>query len=123
MSGFPLSCPLHAEVDTNIARDRHHWFGNVRGDVLALDLKFARHLTLVPRRVMTGFVNALAILIFMAQPPQFVGANRQMYGMVAAGLTIIFLLPRLVKNEASATLVDRIAVHDKPGAIDPARAY
>ena len=42
-----------------------------------------------------GFVNALAILIFMAQLPQFVGAGVAMYAMVAAGLGIIYLLPRL----------------------------
>ena len=39
----------------------------------------------VSRSVMTGFVNALAILIFMAQLPEFNGAPPLMYGMVAVG--------------------------------------
>ncbi len=46
---------------------------------------------------MTGFVNALAILIFLAQLPEFHGAGWQMYAMVAAGLSIIYLLPLLTK--------------------------
>ncbi len=49
----------------------------------------------VPKAVMTGFVNALAILIFMAQLPQFVGQGWVMYAFVAAGLAIIYGLPRL----------------------------
>jgi len=51
----------------------------------------------VSKSVMTGFVNALAILIFMAQLPEFHGAGVLMYGMVAASLAIIYLLPRLTK--------------------------
>ncbi len=49
----------------------------------------------VSRSVITGFVNALAILIFMAQLPQLVGMGWQTYAMVAGGLAIIYLLPRL----------------------------
>jgi sulfate permease, SulP family len=51
----------------------------------------------VSRSVMTGFVNALAILIFMAQLPEFKGAGWLVYAMVAAGLAIIYLLPRFTK--------------------------
>ena len=51
----------------------------------------------VSRSVVTGFVNALAILIFMAQLPEFRGAGWQMYAMVAVGLTIIYGLPRLTR--------------------------
>ena len=51
----------------------------------------------VSRSVVTGFVNALAILIFMAQLPEFNGAGLQMYGMVALGLFIIYTFPRLTK--------------------------
>jgi sulfate permease, SulP family len=51
----------------------------------------------VSRSVITGFVNALAILIFMAQLPQFSGAGWQTYAMVAAGLAIIYAFPRLTK--------------------------
>ncbi|AEI66866.1 SulP family inorganic anion transporter [Corallococcus macrosporus] len=60
-------------------------------------LRLSRYMKFVPRAVMTGFVNALAILIFLAQLPQFVGANWQMYAMVAGGLAIIYGLPRLTK--------------------------
>ncbi len=49
----------------------------------------------VSRSVVTGFVNALAILIFMAQLPQLTGVSWETYAMVAAGLAIIYLLPRL----------------------------
>ena len=51
----------------------------------------------VSRSVITGFVNALAILIFMAQLPQLTGESFtwQTYAMVAAGLAIIYGLPKL----------------------------
>ncbi|WP_033074626.1 SulP family inorganic anion transporter [Sphingopyxis sp. MWB1] len=51
----------------------------------------------VSRSVITGFVNALAILIFMAQLPQLTGEAMTLttYAMVAAGLLIIYGLPRL----------------------------
>ncbi|WP_283244582.1 SulP family inorganic anion transporter [Corallococcus exiguus] len=39
-------------------------------------LRLSRYMKFVPRAVMTGFVNALAILIFLAQLPRFVGASR-----------------------------------------------
>ena len=51
----------------------------------------------VSRSVMTGFVNALAILIFMAQLPEFKGAGLTVYAMVAAGLAIIYILPRFTR--------------------------
>lgn len=51
----------------------------------------------VSRSVITGFVNALAILIFMAQLPQLQGVPPYVYLMVAGGLGIIYLLPRLTK--------------------------
>jgi len=49
----------------------------------------------VSRSVITGFVNALAILIFLAQVPQLTGVTWHSYALVAAGLAIIYLLPRL----------------------------
>ncbi|OJX78589.1 SulP family inorganic anion transporter [Magnetospirillum sp. 64-120] len=49
----------------------------------------------VSRSVITGFVNALAILIFMAQLPELTGVSWHVYAMVAAGLAIIYLFPRL----------------------------
>ncbi|KQN90449.1 sulfate transporter [Sphingomonas sp. Leaf231] len=51
----------------------------------------------VSRSVITGFVNALAILIFMAQLPQLTGVTWHTYAMVAAALAIIYLLPRVTK--------------------------
>lgn len=60
-------------------------------------MKLGRLMRFVPKPVMTGFVNALAILIFMAQLPQFNGANVTMYLMVAASLGIIYGLPRVTK--------------------------
>jgi SulP family sulfate permease len=59
--------------------------------------KLGRYMKFVPRSVMVGFVNALAILIFMAQLPQFVGASWQMYAMVAASLAVIYLFPHVAK--------------------------
>ena len=55
----------------------------------------------VSRSVITGFVNALAILIFMAQLPELTGANWEVYAMVAAGLGIIYLFPHLTKSVPS----------------------
>ena len=51
----------------------------------------------VSRSVVTGFVNALAILIFMAQLPELIGVPWMTYVMVAGGLAIIYLFPRLTK--------------------------
>lgn len=60
-------------------------------------LRLGDALKFVSKSVMTGFVNALAILIFLAQLPEFKGAGLTMYGMVAGGLAIIYLLPRFTK--------------------------
>jgi len=65
--------------------------------VLAGALKLGSLMRFVSRSVVTGFVNALAILIFMAQLPEFDGAGIQMYGMVAFGLGIIYLFPYITK--------------------------
>ncbi len=51
----------------------------------------------VSRSVMTGFVNALAILIFMAQLPELTNVSTVTYVLVAAGLAIIYLFPYLTK--------------------------
>jgi sulfate permease, SulP family len=58
----------------------------------------------VSRSVITGFVNALAILIFMAQLPQLIGVTWHTYAMVAAGLAVIYLFPRLTKALPSPLL-------------------
>ncbi|MXO84487.1 STAS domain-containing protein [Altererythrobacter aurantiacus] len=59
--------------------------------ILRLDLL----MQFVSRSVITGFVNALAILIFMAQIPFLIDVGIVTYAMVAGGLAIIYLLPRL----------------------------
>ncbi|MCB1478943.1 MAG: SulP family inorganic anion transporter [Rhodobiaceae bacterium] len=53
----------------------------------------------VSRSVMTGFVNALAILIFMAQLPELDPSRVPVltYALVAAGLAIIYLFPRITR--------------------------
>jgi SulP family sulfate permease len=51
----------------------------------------------VSRSVITGFVNALAILIFMAQIPQLTHVPPVTYALIAAGLAIIYLFPRVTK--------------------------
>ena len=60
-------------------------------------LKLGYVMRFVSRSVMTGFVNALAILIFMAQLPELIGVPGLTYAMVAAGLGIIYLFPMLTK--------------------------
>lgn len=65
--------------------------------VIAGALKIGTIMRFVSRSVMTGFVNALAILIFMVQLPEFKGAGVTVYVMVAAALAIIYLLPRVTK--------------------------
>jgi SulP family sulfate permease len=57
----------------------------------------ARLMRFVPRPVMVGFVNALAILIFAAQIPHFIHGPLAVYAIVALGLAIIWLLPRLTR--------------------------
>ncbi len=60
-------------------------------------LKLGQVMRFVSRSVMTGFVNALAILIFMAQLPELIGVPWLTYVMVAAGLGIIYLFPYLTR--------------------------
>ncbi len=60
-------------------------------------LKLGRYIKFVSRSVMTGFVNSLAILIFLAQMPELIGANLQTFALVAAGLAIIYGLPRITR--------------------------
>lgn len=60
-------------------------------------LKLARLMRFVPRPVMVGFVNALAILIFLAQVPHVRHGSWVVYAIVVAGLALIYLVPRLTK--------------------------
>ena len=58
-------------------------------------LKLGALMRFVSRSVVTGFVNALAILIFMAQLPELTNVTWHVYAMTAAGLGIIYLFPLL----------------------------
>jgi len=65
--------------------------------ILAGLAKLGYVMRFVSKSVMTGFVNALAILIFMAQLPELIGVPSLTYVMVAAGLGIIYLFPLITK--------------------------
>ena len=61
--------------------------------IIAGYLKLGDLMRFVSRSVVTGFVNALAILIFMAQLPELTNVTWHVYAMTAAGLAIIYLFP------------------------------
>ncbi|WP_445004581.1 SulP family inorganic anion transporter [Halomonas mongoliensis] len=65
--------------------------------IIAGYLKLAELMRFVSRSVVTGFVNALAILIFMAQLPELTGVTWHVYAMTIAGLAIIYGFPYLPK--------------------------
>jgi len=65
--------------------------------VLAGWLRLGVLMRFVSRSVITGFVNALAILIFMAQLPELTNVSWHVYAMTAAGLGIIYLFPYITK--------------------------
>ncbi|SIP94831.1 sulfate permease, SulP family [Rhizobium sp. RU20A] len=60
-------------------------------------LRLGRVMRFVSRSVITGFVNALAILIFMAQLPELIGVPMLTYPLIAVALAIIYILPRFTK--------------------------
>ena len=61
--------------------------------IIAGYLRLGSLMRFVSRSVVTGFVNALAILIFMAQLPEFIDVSWHVYAMTAGGLAIIYLFP------------------------------
>ena len=65
--------------------------------IIAGVFKVGSLMRFVSRSVVTGFVNALAILIFLAQMPELIGMGTNVYVMTAAGLAIIYGLPYLTK--------------------------
>ena len=65
--------------------------------ILAGMLKLGALMRFVSRSVVTGFVNALAILIFMAQLPELTDMPWTVYAMTAAGLAILYGFPYLTK--------------------------
>ena len=60
-------------------------------------LGVAKLMRFIPRSVMVGFVNALAILIFTSQLPELLGVPWMVYPLVAAGLVIMWLVPKITK--------------------------
>ena len=65
--------------------------------IVAGALRLGNLMRFVSRSVVTGFVNALAILIFLAQLPELTNVTWVVYAMVAAGLGIIYLFPYITK--------------------------
>lgn len=65
--------------------------------IIAGYLKLGNLMNFVSKSVITGFVNALAILIFMAQLPELINVPTSVYLLVVLGLAIIYLLPYLPK--------------------------
>lgn len=66
--------------------------------IVAGYLRLGELMRFVSRSVVTGFVNALAILIFMAQLPELTNVSWVVYVMTAAGLGIIYLFPLVNKT-------------------------
>lgn len=66
--------------------------------IIAGWLKLGLLMRFVSRSVITGFVNALAILIFMAQLPELTNVGWEVYAMTAAGLAIIYLFPYVTRS-------------------------
>ena len=60
--------------------------------------KIAKLMRFIPNSVMIGFVNALAILIFMAQVPHILGEGILTYVFVAVTLIIVYTVPRFIKG-------------------------
>jgi SulP family sulfate permease len=65
--------------------------------ILAGVLRLGSLMRFVSKSVVTGFVNALAILIFMAQLPELTHVSWVVYAMTAAGLGIIYLFPYITR--------------------------
>lgn len=60
-------------------------------------LKLGRQMRYVPRAVMIGYINALAVLIFLAQLPQLTNVPPTVYVLTLLSLAIIYILPRFTK--------------------------
>lgn len=57
----------------------------------------AKLLRFIPRQVMIGFVNGLAISIFLAQMPQLINVPAAVYPLVVVGVLVVYLFPKLTK--------------------------
>lgn len=85
--------------------NREHGFGYLVAAVILAGvlqivlgaLGVAKLMRFVPRSVMVGFVNSLAILIFLAQVPELTDVPWAVYPLAAAGLALMVLFPRITK--------------------------
>ncbi|MEV5177008.1 SulP family inorganic anion transporter [Streptomyces flaveolus] len=85
--------------------NREHGFGYLVATVILAGvfqialgaLGVAKLMRFVPRSVMVGFVNSLAILIFMAQVPEMTHVPWPVYPLIAAGLALMVFLPKLTR--------------------------
>ncbi|MEU8135829.1 SulP family inorganic anion transporter [Streptodolium elevatio] len=85
--------------------NRDHGFGYLVAAVILAGviqillgaLGVAKLMRFVPRSVMVGFVNSLAVLIFMAQVPEMHDVPWPVYPLIAAGLALMVLFPRVTK--------------------------
>ncbi len=83
--------------------NREHGFGYLVAAVILVSvfqitlgaLGVARLMRFIPRSVMVGFVNSLAILIFMAQIPELRGVPWPVYPLLVSGLALMVFFPRL----------------------------
>ena len=88
--------------------------GGILQVVLAA-LGVARLMRFVPRSVMVGFVNALAILIFLSQLPYLIGVPALVYPFVGVGLLIMVLLPRWITAIPAPLIASVCHVHGTCG--------
>ena len=77
--------------------------------ILLAALGVAKLMRFIPRSVMVGFVNSLAILVFIAQLPQLIGVPWLVYPLVAGGILILLIMPRITQA-VPAPLVSVIVV-------------
>jgi sulfate permease, SulP family len=63
--------------------------------ILLAALGAAKLMRFIPRSVMVGFVNSLAIIIFLAQMPYLIGVTIPAYALVAVGLVIMIVMPKI----------------------------
>lgn len=85
--------------------NREHGFGYLIAAVILAGLfqivlgalGVAKLMRFVPRSVMVGFVNALAILIFMAQVPEMHDVPWAVYPLIAGGLLLMVFFPKVTR--------------------------
>lgn len=61
-------------------------------------LKIARFMKFIPNAVMLGFVNSLAILVFIAQTPHFIGQNVETWIYLLITIASIYIIPKVIKG-------------------------